>query len=90
MCAHACVNVCDILHLYCIHVHVGVMSDDQKKWFIQFYQKLVQYTRPVTASPSIPHRPVSSTQRQLEAAEDKVQVECRRLSAYNFPVSIHV
>ena len=67
---------------------IGVMTSDQKTWFVQFYQKLSEYTRPVTAASISPaHRPMSSTQRRLEADEDKVQVECRRLCAYNFPVS---
>lgn len=68
-------------------VCIDVMNQDQKNWFIQFYQKLPQYTPPVTASPSTQHRPLSSTHRQVETVEDQTQVECRRLCAYNLPVS---
>jgi hypothetical protein len=68
-----------------------VLTTDQKTWFIQFYQKLSEYKRPVTVTSVSPaHRPMSSTLRQLEAAEDKMQVECRRLCAYNLPVSWQV
>ena len=60
-----------------------VLSPDQCLWFRLYYCRLSAYS-PTEASV----RTGSATSLNTAAAGSQQQLECRRLCAYNFPVSV--
>ena len=86
-----------ILHHTHIHCHTishtqyttcvppDVMSSEQRDWFVDFYRKLSQF------SPRASHPFSTSSTLSLitpSTSDEGMEAECKRLCAYNFPVSL--
>ena len=61
------------------------MNSEQRDWFVDFYRKLSQF------SPRASHPFSTSSTLSLitpSTSDEGMEAECKRLCAYNFPVSL--
>ena len=62
------------------------MTADLRDWFVKFYCQLSRFDEPV--SEGQPQSSPSSTAPPTSTTWNGMRTECRRLCAYNFPVSV--
>ena len=67
------------------HTHgTDVMTTEQQAWFVGFYRELSQYS---PKGSNHLHTPSSLSLIPPSTTDKGAEAECKRLCAYNFPVS---